>query len=329
MRAAVLFCAILVFATAPHTKDRRVAAPQPDQFEIGRMTFWDFGPPFNYYDLFVVRPSGQGATVERIILTPPVNECLAPAKFEHASASMDVSPAELLGSVNVCAIPEKELKRKPKDCKHCARFSGADVAIRVRCGTEIRVIPSHILEDYWFNSAAKPPRTTSSMLQLLKRLDEAVGPGVMDKPVFSLPEDRNQNAQPPETEVLQQLGRGEFDDLFKAGPDKPSEVYHAALKLPPAPSVRLLESVPYAPENPTLPKYPPIARAASVEGQVAFTADLDSNGSPANVVIVSGHKLIQLGVREAIGSWRFPEAAFNQQIHGTIEFLLNCKAHQP
>jgi hypothetical protein len=328
MRAFVLFCAILLFATAPQTKDRRAAAPQPDQFEIGRRTFWDFGPPFNYYDLFVVRPSGKGTTVERIILTPPANECFAPAKFEHASASMDVPPAELLGSVNPCAIPEQELKRKPKDCKHCARFSGADVAIRVRCGTEIRVIPSHVFEDYWFNSAAKPPRATSSILQLLKRLDDAVGPGVMDKPVFSFPGNSNQNVEPPKTEVLQQLGQGEFDGLFKAG-DKPSELYYAALKVPPAPSVRLLESAPYAPENPALPNYPPIARAASVEGQVVFTADLDSTGSPANVVVVSGPKLLQFVVREAVSSWKFSKGGSNQQIHGTIEFLLNCKAHQP
>jgi TonB family protein len=324
-----LFCAILLFATAPQTKDRPVAAPQPDQFEIGRRTFWDFGPPFNYYDLFVVRPSGQGSAIERIILTPVANECLAPAKFEHASASMDVSPAELLGSVNACAIPEKELKRKPKDCKHCARFSGADVAIRVRCGTEIRVIPSHIFEDYWFNSAAKPPKTTSSMLELLKRLDYAVGPGVIDKPAFSLPDDGNQNAKPPETNVLQQLGQGEFDGLFKAGPDKPSEIYRSAQVSLPTPIVQLLTIVPIEPEVAVIPNYPRLARVANIQGEVTFGGEVNLDGTLTNIVFVNGDRVLQAAVGEALQSWKFARDTYGQQIRATIGFQLSCYVLKP
>jgi TonB family protein len=233
----------------------------------------------------------------------------------------------LLESMNPCAIPEQELKRPPKDCKHCARFSGADPSMRVRCGTNTRVIPSRIFEDFWFNHDAKPPKTTFSMLQLLKRLDDAVGPGVMEKPAFSSPDDGDQRTKLPEAEVLQQLGRGEFDNLFKASPDKPSELYLAAQKFPPTPSVRLLESVPYAPEVLVLPKYPPLARAASIEGQVTFTAGLDSNGSLTEVVFVNGHQVLQSAVRESMDSWRFPKEAADQKIHGTIEFFLNCHVH--
>ena len=327
MRVAILCGVVLLLSVSSQTRDARTVSSMPDQFEIGRRTFFDFGPPFNFYDLSVIRPNGNGSSVERISLTPAADECLAPAKIEVASAQMSDSPATLLGSMNPCAIPEKELK--PDDCKHCQRFSGADVVLRVQCGKQVRLIPSHIFEDYWFNPAAKPPKTTFSLLQLLKRIDDAIGRGVMDKPMFDFGGDQSSPAKLPDSAALRELSAGEFDELFKGGGDKPSDLYSSAQKIPPAPSVRLVSTVPYEPESSVLPNYPPIARAASVEGQVAFTAGIDSNGTPTNVVFESGNPLLQSAVRGALYSWKFPRDTNNQQIHGTVEFLLNCHRHQP
>jgi hypothetical protein len=44
-------------------------------------------------------------------------------------------------------------------------------------------------------------------------------------------------------------------------------------------------------------------------------------------MLEGGNRLLQLGLREAIQSWKFPQDAINQEIHGTIEFLLNCHMH--
>jgi hypothetical protein len=68
MRYGVFACAALLFT--PALAQKPPSAPQPTQFEVGRRTFFDFGPPFNYYEILVVRPTAEGVSVERITLTP-------------------------------------------------------------------------------------------------------------------------------------------------------------------------------------------------------------------------------------------------------------------
>jgi TonB family protein len=323
MRFSLTVCAVLILSGQASSQKRQIASTQPNQFEVARHTFFDFGPPTDFYELFIVRPTGGGASIERITVTPPGNICIAPAKVEIAHASITESPSALLGSKSVCGIPEKELQRERKRCKHCLVFSGANVVVRVQCGAEIRLIRSDILDRDMFDRATKTPEHTSSTMGLLKRLDDAAGPGVMDKPMFEIPEE-GKPAKDLDSGVLQDLGAGKYDELFKGAPDKPSDLYRAAQNLPPAPSVRLLTSAPFEPEVSVLPKYPPLARAASIEGQVTFTAEIDSSGALTNVAFVNGHRLLQGVVQDALNSWKFPSNALNQQIHGTIEFLLNC-----
>src|SRR5438552_10167169 len=77
------------------SSQERHSSPPPDQFAIGRHSFIDVGPPFDYYDLFIVRPASNGTSVERILLTPDGPRC-SPPKIERASAAMTESIAELL-----------------------------------------------------------------------------------------------------------------------------------------------------------------------------------------------------------------------------------------
>jgi len=328
MRCGVFFALAILLGPSARGQSPQVNRTLPDQFEIGRRTFWDFGPPFNYYDIFIVRPTNEGASVERIIVTPPADECFAPAKVEITSAAIRSTPADLLGPMDPCEIPEKVLRRKPKNCKNCARFSGADEVMRVRCGTQTRIIRAHIFEDYWFKPGAGVPKTPFSLMELVNRMDQAVGPGVMDKPMITLPEEGNSSSN-DDSAALQGLNAGKYDELFEGAKDKVSDLYRAAQTHPLAPSVRLVESIPFTPDSPILPKYPPIARAARVEGQVKFTATIDSLGTPNLVTLEGGNPLLKLGVRETIESWKFPEDATNHEIHGTIEFLLNCHVHRP
>ena len=254
----------------------------------------------------MVHPNGAGAAVDRIILTPPVDKCVAPAKIEFASAQLNDSPAALLGTMNPCAIPEKELK--PKDCKHCQRFSGADVAMRVLCGTQVRVIPEHIFEDYWFNPNVMPPKNTSSILGLLKRLDDAVGPGVMDKRVFDLPNNHEPPAKSADSPVFQRLGAGEYDNLFRDAPDIPSELYLSAQNSPTVLSIHLLTSVPYLPESFQLAEFPSCCKSGyRRDGQVNFTADVDSAGAPTNISLEGDQRILQWPIWKTIGSWKYPK----------------------
>jgi|SRR5580658_104027 hypothetical protein len=172
MRRSVIPCAVLVLSSAAFGQTHSAAPAPPDQFEIGRHTFFDFGPPSDYYELFVVRPTVNGTSIERITLTPSVDSCTRQAKLEVASASINESIAALLGSTNPCAIPEKELRRELKRCKKCLVFSGADVAMEVECGGQSRVIRSDILDKDMFDPAANTPNGRCSCCSVwTKRLD--------------------------------------------------------------------------------------------------------------------------------------------------------------
>jgi len=72
-----------------------------------------------------------------------------------------------------------------------------------------------------------------------KRLDDAVGPGVIDKPILGMPDDEKPSAKDSDSQALRELGAGKYDELFKGAPDKPSELYQAAQTRPPAPTVRV------------------------------------------------------------------------------------------
>jgi hypothetical protein len=217
MSRSILLCAILIACSHAVSRDRKPVPMPPNQFEIGRHTFFDFGPPTDYYEVFVVRPAGNGSSVERITLTPPGNQCVSPAKVETASASINESPAELLGSTNLCAIPEKELRSEMKRCKHCLVFSGANVVVQAQCGDKTRLTRADILDRDMFDPAAKTPEHTSWTMQLVATLDREVGPGVMEKPIFQIPQRDEPPVPDSDSATLGDLSDGKYDALFRGG----------------------------------------------------------------------------------------------------------------
>src|SRR5882762_1181744 len=140
--------------------------------------------------------------------------------------------------------------------------------MQVQCGSQTRVIHSEILDKDMFDPAANMPRHTSWTMQLLSRLDQVVGPGVMDSPVFSTTEKQEHPKERPDTPVLQELNSGKFDALFSKAPDQPSALYRASQDPLRVPEIRLLDSLALQPDVFVLPKYPPIAKAAHVQGSV-------------------------------------------------------------
>ena len=325
MRRSVMFCAVLVLSSATFGQANGAISAPPDQFEIGRHTFFDFGPPSDYYELFVVHPTVNGTSIERITLTPPVDSCTRQAKLEVASASINESIAALLGSTNPCAIPEKELRRELKRCKKCGGYSGAIVAMQVECGGQSRVIRSDILDKDLFDPAASTPKHTQWTMQMLRRLDEAVGPGVMAKPMFSVGEEEPSSPHDTDSAILESLSSGRYDELFQGAPDKPSDLYRSARIQPPTPSVRLVSSTPVEPKVFVAPNYPPIAKLAHVEGSVSFNMRVDSAGNVTNLSFESGSPFLQSAVKSASDGWKFPEDSVAREVHAVIEFSLNYR----
>jgi hypothetical protein len=296
-----------------------------DSFIIGRHTFIDVGPPHDFYELLLVTPNADGALIDKVTLTPAVDVCFLPARVGITSTTIAESPAKLLGAANPCKIPERELRSELKRCKNCLVFSGANVAMQVQCGAEMRIIRSDILDKDMFDPKPDTPKHTSWTMQLLAQLDKPFGPGVLEKPIFpTVVEEEPPVKDEQSSPILLDLSAGKYDVLFKDAPERPSDLYRAAQIKPAIPSVHLQSSTPFQPTQPILPKYPPIARVAHVEGAVTFKIAVDANGGVRDITFDSGPPLLRGVVKEAVSSWRFTEEAFNQQVHATVDFALNC-----
>jgi hypothetical protein len=296
----------------------------PTDFEIGRQTFFDFGPPFDYLEILVVRPNANGSSIKRVLLTPPGDHCLTPAKVETSDATLNESVSALFGKTNPCSIPEKELHRELKRCKHCPVFSGVNVTMRVSCGAKSRLIRSDILDKDLFDPNAKTPEHTSWTMQLLSRLDAALGPGVMEKPAFSMPGDLAAQTPKLDPTIEKKLDSGMFDELFPGFNQKVSLLYREAQEIPPVPSIQLISSAPFNPLDLTLPQYPPLAKAARVQGIVSFSLILDGDANPTLPTFTEGNPLFRGAISDAVKRWKYPKEAAGQLILVVMDFNLNC-----
>ena len=306
-------------------KAQTVSTVMPEQLTIARHSFFDFGPPNDFYEVIQVASTGNGLSVERAMVTPPGMACVQPAKIELSSGTLHETMEGLLASRNPCTIPEKDLHREQKRCKKCNHFSGVNVTMQMNCGGKDRQIRMDILDRDLFGSAPGTPKNTSWTMAVLEKLDRVLGPGAMDKPMFPL--GAPEPATPPRTGLTQQIIDGSFDSLFD---EKVSLIAQDAAKGPPPPPTIVIESVgPVAPITADLPKYPPIARLARVEGLVEATFDIDEAGAVRNIQFSSEQKgrMLQTAVIEALGKWKFSPAAWGKGGKASIRFSLNCKVN--
>jgi TonB family protein len=322
MRSRTIFVVLMLSSCA--ISQNRSAPPLPTGFVIARHTFIDVGPPNDFYELIFVRQATSGSLVQKVTLTPPTDRCYIPATVEVAQGALDEKVADLLGEGDPCVIPEKELHRELKRCTKCLVFSGENVAMQVQCGPRTRIIRSDILDRDMFDPAPRTPEHTSWTMHLLARVDQASGPGVLDRPLF--PIDSQKKDGPADSANLQDIASGKYDELFKSAPDKPSELYRAAQVPPIVPSVRLLSTTPVQPETFGLPGYPPIAKLAKIEGTVSFTVGVNEDGSTKDFSVESGHPMLRPAVQDAVGHWKFSAAAAGRTVHGVMQFATNCPA---
>lgn len=322
MRALAL-SALGLLACAPALA-RKPSAPLPTQFEIGRHTFIDVGPPNDYYEIIVVRPASDRSSVERLLLTPSAG-CFQPAKVEVASGSLSETVSELLGNTNPCSIPEKELRRERKRCKKCSVFSGANVSMHVKCGGQDRLIRADILDRDMFDPAPNTPKNTSWTTQLLDKLDKVLGPGALDKPMFPQVSDKDEAlSKSPKVISLKEVEAGDYDLLFQGAPDKASDLFKASQTQPVKPAIRLVSSTPYAPKEFVSPVYPVMAKLARVEGRVQIQLKVGTDGRVTRFDWKSGHVLLRKSTEEAVSKWSFPSEAAEQEVAVVLDFSTNC-----
>ncbi|HXJ94658.1 MAG TPA: energy transducer TonB [Terriglobia bacterium] len=323
MRAHLILWAGMIWLSAGPSHHASISSPKPDHFAVGRRTFFDFGPPFDYYELFVVHSTTSGSLVERITLSPPGSTCNDVPKLETASAYLQQSVRDLLGRANPCSVPERAVNRELKRRKKGPVFSGAEAVLQVNCGTQTRLLRSDVLDRDMFDAAAGTPQYTSWTMHLLQTLNQALPPDVMQKPIFPSLEEQTRPTTVSDSPVLRDMGEGGYDALFPGGTETLSGLYRGALQSAPTPSVRLISSTPVSPVVFVAPKYPGIAVLARVEGIVSFEIEIDSQGTPGNLTFESGSPLLEGAVRAAASTWKFPEgAAASSRAYDRVRFEL-------
>jgi TonB family protein len=73
------------------------------------------------------------------------------------------------------------------------------------------------------------------------------------------------------------------------------------------------------------PKYPAVARAAKVSGEVVVEATVDSSGAVISTSIISGHKLLSNAVEKAANKWKFnplEQRAKDRKVRLSFQFTL-------
>jgi TonB family protein len=324
MRKAAVFCIAVVLGLPCSAKEKTPAAI-PTSFSIGRHTFVDFGPPFDFYEIITVHDHGSGTIIERILLTPSGGACTQPASLEIASGKSADSVTTVFANKNPCDIPEKALRRELKRRKRFHVFSGAEITLKVQCGERSRLIRADVLDRDMFDANSRTPVNTSWTMRLLQRLDMALGPGPMDKPIFQT---RAQRAATPTLadETAQSLAAGMYDDLFAGDRHKPSRLYRDTKKTVAQPAVKLVDSYPLQPVASALPRYPPLAKAAGIGGSVRARVIVGADGNVADVYIEDGHPMLAPSVVQAVKDWKFAPEFGGWQTQITIDFQRNCTA---
>ncbi|MGA2051301.1 MAG: energy transducer TonB, partial [Terracidiphilus sp.] len=296
----------------------------PDSLVIARDTFWDFGPPFNYYDLIQIKNDSQGLAVDQVLVTPHGQACMQPATVEERTVILHKTMTDLLQGRNPCAIPEKELHREQKRCKKCLVFSGVNVMMQVACGGADRKLRMDILDRDIYDRRTQTPSNTSWTMSLFSELNGVLGTGSEEKPIFNVEPAQHHNV--PDTALVRAIGDGKFDELFGPQAGVSQIVHEAGQAPPPPPSVEIESVAPIAPVSPQLPSYPPIAKLARVEGAVNVTFDITSVGKVRNLDVVDGPKVLVGAVSDSVSTWTFPESAWGSKAQAAIRFSLNCMA---
>jgi hypothetical protein len=326
MPVRVVFAIVFLFVISCTciAQKRKSQEPFPVEVVIGRDSYIDVGPPFNYYDLTFLRSEGERTDVERISLTPPTDQCYPRAEIAITHVSLSESLSSVLQGTNPCTIPEKVLKAERKRRNEGLVFSGMNVSIQVECTAGVHVMRADILDRDIFDAHPNTPRYTAWSRTLFDKLDQATGDHPWAKPIFSVSEAAPAAPPPPQSVALQAIANGKFDSIFSDSPDRLSALYRIAQKVPHKPFIELTSSEPIRPTEYVDPVYPPTAKAAHVQGLVEFHLTIASNGLGMDIAIDSGPRMLWQAVSDAAAKWKFPADGSGKIVHGTVRFGLNC-----
>jgi periplasmic protein TonB len=90
-------------------------------------------------------------------------------------------------------------------------------------------------------------------------------------------------------------------------------VHPAVLKLAALPPVRISHMDPGMLISSVEPKYPPLARATRVQGEVLLSAMIGKDGRIENLQVIGGHPMLVRAALDAVRQWRYRPTMLNGQ----------------
>lgn len=118
----------------------------------------------------------------------------------------------------------------------------------------------------------------------------------------------------------------QYDGLFSGPPHLLSRLYAETLQVPSSSEIKLVSSS-ITPERFPLPNYPPIGRAAHVEGAINLRALISEDGKLHDVTRISGPPLLALPTANTIKvAWLFDKKYAGRTVDISFQFDLNCNA---
>jgi protein TonB len=76
----------------------------------------------------------------------------------------------------------------------------------------------------------------------------------------------------------------------------------------------------------TVPQYPPIAKAAHMQGTVVLQATISKTGSIENLKVVSGPAMLQQAALDAVRTWRYRPYLLNNdpvEVETTVNVIFS------
>ncbi len=326
VRRLVSFCMLMVCTSAPSAlvTPNDAAGLELRHFYAVSNTFWDNGPAWDYR-ILEAREEGSDTLVRDILIistqSPCGASCTVKARIKHLH---NTNPADLVGENNPCAVDLRELRheqrRAQRVLKHTPVFSYAKFTIVADCGGVESALQLPFLS---FPSGPHGPPRVAQLYDLLNNVErrvfgtEHVFATSSDVKIFSDLEGEKEfdDDERAGAALVPELKSGAFDKALREGckgPECTSFGFKKVLEtyVPPdqrtEPSVSWVSRPNYGFVKVALPKYPPLAKLARIDGDVELELQVDEQtGLITGVVATRGHPLLTRAAIDAARGWQF------------------------
>lgn len=305
--------------------------------------FSDNGPAF-YYRVLDVKADGQNSIV-RYSRVATVNLYCPRMIVQNVEAKLPHSPSELVRSSNPCTVKPNDLDAAVKKYTRSEGvFEAISFGLVAQCGASEVVLRLPISQKVDLDRLRRANPAMAGLWDLASAIaDSAFGANDI---FHDRTDAEDLTLQRSGERVVPELISGEYDAGLVAavranvGSWKTPRFrdllasYRGVVTAEEAKAgyaPKLLDASTYQFSHFIVPKYPPLAMQARIQGKVELRLVSEPvTGQVLNVEAVSGHPLLKPSAIDAAKQWRFkPNSIPSQEVSLTLEYALQCPGAAP